>query len=896
MGWKAALVLSLGILIGGCATGETVKRDTAKDHYKIYPDMPLTRIGSWTQTDIKVPREALVALMAEGEVWDAKDPSKKRLNPTACLKFKIREKGVMRGLSRFGNFGHVTVFKNTREGFLYYNIGPFLKEPWNKRTKMIGTVIVWEKEHVDKVDADIQELIRAHPDKKPYQVLAFPLAGCLTEIGDYTKAEMVLKRLRGTEWEYGWMAVTALTLSAQNESWLGRYDRTKIYAEEALDICKREGYKAAQAEALLKLAEATWCLKRHEEAIELAGQTLRLSQQIHPPSNYIAGRAHQTLGFLNLWAGRLTESLNHGEKAVEQLRRARAWRPLSQSYLYLGLAQRKLNMKDDARRSYESAIKVAGAIGRTETLWRAHSQLGRMAEEEGDAREAFKHYAEAINIIESLRGELGDPSLKALYMENKFYVYEWMIRLLHRMKREDVAFHYLERSKARIMLDMLRDKAFVSQGNELNDLLARERSLRDELQERINTPTQLSLRVSEEEGPGDESQPESREEENPELERLQSELKSVVERIEQLDPDMASLVAVNPLRAKEIQALLDDETALLAYFIGTEWNEVFIVTRDKVVALSLDTPRKKIIDRLKEFRSQVMEGVSIKLYTSKDYEKALTELYEILIRPVEGHIAGKRHLVVVPHGALHYLPFQALRFPDGRYLIDSFTVSYLPSASVLKYARIKNRGNHTDFFAAANPVTDLAPLPAAEVEASEVSTLFERKLVLIGPVATKSKVKIEGPRYDYLLFSTHGEMIESDPLKSNLRFTATAQDDGKLTVGEIFDMEVKANLVTLSACETGLARGMGGDLPRGDDLVGLSRAFIHAGAPSVVASLWRVSDDSTVAMMRLFYRNLRTMSKAEALRQAELELAKSNTQSYSHPFFWAPFILVGDWK
>jgi CHAT domain-containing protein len=162
--------------------------------------------------------------------------------------------------------------------------------------------------------------------------------------------------------------------------------------------------------------------------------------------------------------------------------------------------------------------------------------------------------------------------------------------------------------------------------------------------------------------------------------------------------------------------------------------------------------------------------------------------------------------------------------------------------------------------------------------------------------ATETKFKSEGPRYDMLLFSTHGEMIESAPLESNLRFTPTPQDDGKLTVSEIFDMEVKANLVTLSACETGLARGTKGGFPQGDDLVGLSRAFIHAGAPSVVASLWKVSDEATVEMMRSFYRNLKTMPKAEALQQAQLGLAKSNAMISSHPYFWAPFVLVGDWK
>jgi CHAT domain-containing protein len=161
-------------------------------------------------------------------------------------------------------------------------------------------------------------------------------------------------------------------------------------------------------------------------------------------------------------------------------------------------------------------------------------------------------------------------------------------------------------------------------------------------------------------------------------------------------------------------------------------------------------------------------------------------------------------------------------------------------------------------------------------------------------------------------------MLESRPLKSNLRFTPSSGDDGRLTVSEIFDLDIKANLVTLSACDTALVRGEWQTFPQGDDLVGLSRAFIHAGTPSILASLWKVSDDSTVELMADFYRNLRDMSKAEALRQAQLRLLGSSAGSaagqktakrssstpkrdimpaeWAHPFYWAPFILVGDWK
>jgi CHAT domain-containing protein len=313
-----------------------------------------------------------------------------------------------------------------------------------------------------------------------------------------------------------------------------------------------------------------------------------------------------------------------------------------------------------------------------------------------------------------------------------------------------------------------------------------------------------------------------------------------------------------------------------------------------------------------------VEEIALDQLVSRVYERPLLELYEILIQPIEKEIFGKRNLIVVPHGMLHYLPFQALISKKRKYLIESFNISYLPSATVLKYARAKNKGNRVDLFAAGNPDTGLDPLPAAEVEVNEVSAIFEKKLVLIGRQATKTSVKSQGPRYDLVLLSTHGEMIESNPLKSNLRFTPSERNDGKLTVSEIFDMEIKANLVTLSACETALVKGETEDFPQGDDLVGLSRAFIHAGAPSVVASLWKVSDDSTVQLMRNFYENLRSMPKAEALRKAQMDLMRSTihftvtragggmvqpTQKESeevvdcsHPFFWAPFILLGDWR
>jgi CHAT domain-containing protein/tetratricopeptide (TPR) repeat protein len=889
---KIALAMGLVLVSGSFSAKHTMGAETP---YKTYSNVAINTVGAWTRTGIDIPRGAMVAIMAEGECWNVNQPMKKRLDPSACLRFKIGERGVGRNLARFYVSQHVSVTKSPGEGPLYFNIAPFLKESRNWQAKVSVNVLVWEKGRADAVESDIRGLIRAHPDDKQFQALLFPLAASYTQSGEYLRAEKILKQVRETADQRGREPIVALTLSAENEKWLRRYDRVVTYAQESLDRSRVDGYKGLQGGALLSLSEANWSLGQREEAIRLAEEALRMSAEMRRGSSILAGRSHQMLGVYHLKTERIPEALDHCQRSVECLRKGRAWSPLSQSYFFLGQAQRRWNMDEEARKSYEMAAKLAKAIGRSETLWRAYSELGHLASKERENRKAFNYYAEAINIIEEMRGELDDPALKALFMENKFQVYEWMIRFLHRMKRDEEAFNYLERAKARTMLDMLGDKTFASRNAEIEDLLAREQSVRGQIQDLVRAAGQLPQEESEAED-SDERSAESESKEGREMDLLQAEHKALLDRIEQLNPDLGSLLRVSPLKGIEVQSLLDEDSVLLAYYTGSQWTGVFVVTKGKILGLHLDIPRKQLAEKVKEFRKETEEGLTVKVFTSKDYEKPLTDLYKNLIKPVERELVGKKHLVVVPHGMLHYLPFQALRSPEGKYLIEFYTVSYLPSASVLKYAREKNRRNHADLFAVANPETDLSPLPAAELEAREVSALFTRKEVLLGPGATETKFKSDGPRYDMLLFSTHGEMIESAPLESNLRFTPTVQDDGKLTVSEIFDLELKANLVTLSACETGLARGTKGGFPQGDDLVGLSRAFIHAGAASVVASLWKVSDEATVGMMRSFYRNLQTMPKAEALRQAQLSLAKADTMTSSHPYFWAPFVLVGDWK
>ncbi|MGE5843141.1 MAG: CHAT domain-containing protein, partial [Deltaproteobacteria bacterium] len=729
MALKIALAISLALASGVfCANPATA----AETPYKTYANVSMTTVGQWTRTDVEIPRGATVAIMAQGECFNPKQPMRKRFDPSACLRFKIGEEGARRTLSRLHTSQHVAVAKSPGEGRLHFNIAPFLKEPRYWQSNVSATILVWEKGKTDTIESDIQNLIREHPEDKRYQALLFPLAGRFTGTGEYMRAEKILKVLRESTGKQGREGILALNQSAENEKWLRRYDRVAAYAQESLDLSRREGYKGLQGGALLSLSVAKWHLGQREEAIQLAEEALRLSTEIRHGSMRLAGRSHQMLGFYRLKAEQLPEALEHFEKSVDYLRKARAGQAQAQSLFFLGQAQRLSNQEEEAKKSYEAAAQRAKATGKSETLWRAYSELGHLAAKGRENQRAFNYYAEAISIIEEMRGELGDPALKALFMEDKFQVYERMIRLLYRMKRHEEAFNYLERVKARTMLDMLGDKTFAAKSLELEDLLARERALREQLQDLMRTSDQFSEEESAEEEGSEEQSSESESREAKQVELLEAKQKTLLDRIEQLNPELGSLLRVNPLNGKEVQALLDEGTVVLAYFTGSEWNGVFVVTKGSILGLHLDIPRRPLIEKVKDFRKETEEGLSVKALMSKEYEKPLTELYEVLIKPAEKELAGKKHLVVVPHGMLHYLPFQALRSPNGKYLIESYTVSYVPSGSVLKYAREKNRGNRSDLFAVANPRTDLSPLPAAELEAREVSALFKQKEILLG--------------------------------------------------------------------------------------------------------------------------------------------------------------------
>ncbi len=263
-------------------------------------------------------------------------------------------------------------------------------------------------------------------------------------------------------------------------------------------------------------------------------------------------------------------------------------------------------------------------------------------------------------------------------------------------------------------------------------------------------------------------------------------------------------------------------------------------------------------------------------------------LYNLLLKPSEAHWDGKARIGIIPHGILHYLPFEAL-MNNGKFLEEQdIRFFYLPSASVYKYCRDKNPLKKEQLIALGNPDGSLV-FSGKEVE--ELKRLYPADTeIFTGKEARESRVVYYGPYADILHFSCHGGFDAANPLYSALMLAPDSSADWRLEVQEIFQLNLKpAYLVTLSACETHV-----GSIKPGDEIVVISRAFMYAGTPSVVASLWKVDDYYTEKLMVSFYRALKDTDKITALHRARKEIMEKYGKR--HPFYWAPFVLIGDFR
>ena len=244
--------------------------------------------------------------------------------------------------------------------------------------------------------------------------------------------------------------------------------------------------------------------------------------------------------------------------------------------------------------------------------------------------------------------------------------------------------------------------------------------------------------------------------------------------------------------------------------------------------------------------------------------------------------------MIIPNGVLHFLPFNALKNPKGEYLVQNFNLVYSPSASVYKICNERQVREGSRFLGLALSdisVENKPGLPGTEDELRKILPLFPDNISAVGLQGTESFVRKNAGSCNFIHFATHGSYNYRQPLYSHLLLPASEDDDGLLNVYEVLEMNINSKLVTLSACETGL-----GNISQGDELTGLSRAFLFAGSSSVIVSLWAVADYPTSLLMSTFYKYLKDHPVREALTLAQREVLKI----YPQPLYWSPFILIGN--
>lgn len=583
----------------------------------------------------------------------------------------------------------------------------------------------------------------------------------------------------------------------------------------------------------------------------------------------------ERLGTAHQRAGNAAEAIKSFERGINIIKESGLKSP-SESNLYQGLGHLYLNQKDYPRalENLQKALELAERAGQVPPIQRASSDIGNVFLQTQRPAEAIPYFKKAIDTIESTRSLLESEELRSSFFEDKGQIYGGIILAHLAANNVEEAFNYNERARSRAFLDILGSRVQLARGGLLNEERA--------LQARISA---LQARMTVGAGDGDEEDGEfDRRQLRQELEAAQKAYTDFLARVRKEDKEHASLMTVEPLTLKQLQEMLDPGVSLLEYFVVRGRAVLWVVERDRVNLVRLSLNRSDLISKVGALRDSIYQ------VGEKDKFKQISqELYRVLIEPALPHIRGKE-LVIIPNDVLHYLPYQALLSSQGRYLVQDYPIYYLSSASLMQFTREKrraSRGSGERALVMGNPsLGDQAyDLRFAEREAREIGRVYPESAVYLKSEATKPRAVSLSPDYDILHFAVHGELNQDDPMSSGLLLAGGEKGDGKLKASEIFSLNLKADTVVLSACETGL-----GKITNGDEIIGLTRAFIYAGTPSVITTLWKVNDRASYELMREFYSNLKTQKKSEALRQAQLK----TMQQFPEPFFWAAYGLTGE--
>lgn len=657
---------------------------------------------------------------------------------------------------------------------------------------------------------------------------------------------------------------------------LGDPVSAEIYFQRAIELARDIGRQQAITINLLALGDLQFGRMRLEEASALYSQALQRASDV--------GELHQQaqsqlrLSMVSRELQKYADAKNYSERALVIARDTGASMLEAEIWFNLAEIEREQLNTATAFIAYDSARAAAGENPDPELNWQIHYGRARAHVQSGEKEDALVQLQFAARIIESVRDRLREERFRSGYVQDKFQVYVDLARLQLELGKTEDAFSTAERLRARSFLAQLDKGESVARSES-------ERQTEMALRERIRL---LQTSLSEEQ---QKLRPERRQ---LALDAFSSEL-MLAERdyqafLDDISDSTPALKAIKIPALQEMQQKLESDEALVEFVVGENVVMAFVLRNDRLYASSSDLKRSELATKVKLVRELIQRPQSDR------WVKPAASLYHSLIEPLlnTGLLEDVEHIYLVPHGILNYLPFASLpaNVSGKQLVIDSFTLSYLPSATAL----VQNFEHEINAGALLALAPEKTRLHFAREEARSVSVIFEPATHLLeGKQATESAFKDQASNYGMLHLATHGYFNRKNPMFSGLELEADESNDGLLQVYEILGLSLDARLVTLSACQTGLGTGYFNEIPASDDFVSLTRAFLLAGSDAVLATLWEVDDRSTVSLMSGFYLRLRASGsdagKATALALIQRKMRSS--KEFNHPFYWAPFVLVG---
>lgn len=647
-------------------------------------------------------------------------------------------------------------------------------------------------------------------------------------------------------------------------------------SQELVEVFAARGMQMEQAEALTTLGSA----QAKQGKLEEARQTLERAREgwLSLANAIQAALVDVSVASLFLESGRqgqiaaLEQAVLVAERAIEVLSEVPSAKALGLSVIAEALFD--LGNRSLAKRYLEEAASLVGGLGIPDLTIRIERLRGQMAWLENRTQAAEQHFKQAIERLEGVRASLSVDEFKSAYLGDKLEVYGDLVDLLLDAQHLREAFEYAERAKSRALVDLLArggESPRVASDPEVERLQCELAEARRELNQHF-----LAAEA--------ESAARTRGSNWEKMVALEERVTQLIRELERLQPEAAIIERVQEFRLHDLRQALEPGTILLEYFHTRQGLMAFVVEGEDVeVVRELGTLEQvqQHVEQLEFFLNRVSQGgIMLKIYGEEALKRSVDDqlqaLYRLLIEPLPLKLSGQP-LIIVPHGVLHAVPFAAL-YDGEQYLLDRAELSLSPSAAVYALCRKRIRHDQGSLVAFGVPIENI---PQAILEVEQISQIAQTPHKFVGEAATLQNFFEAAPQAEVLHIATHGAFRPDNPMFSGLRMA-----DGWLAARDLYNLRLEAELVVLSACETGLAKQASGD-----ELMGLTRGFLYAGAPCLIASLWPVRDEATAKFMTNFYTNLRSgMSIATAMREAQLVLR----QEYPNPYFWSAFTVTGD--